>query len=112
MGILEIPLGPERFRWFMMTHWVLCPDNWSGKILYPGKNILIRQGKSGTALPGIAVRVVRGSLNQVLNKVDHEQLIPGSGDRGNARAMAQKFVGTDNTRRYVAIKWRVNHSGI
>ncbi len=110
MGPLEIRLGSERFTWFMNTHWVLCPDNWSGMKLFPGREIVIRRGKSGMALSGIALKVVRGSLNQVFNKIDHKQLIHGSGDRGTARAMAQTFVGT--CKRYVAIEWKTNHSGI
>jgi len=103
MRTLEIPLEAKRFRWFLTTHWVLCPDNWSEKDLSLRRNVLIRQGKSGAASLGIAVKVVRGSLDQVFSKIDHNQLIPESKDQSVAKMMARKFIGTH--KKYVAIRW-------
>ncbi len=103
MRILEIPLEAKRFRWFLMTHWVLCPDNWPEKSLSLRRRVLIRQGKSGAASLGIAVKVVRGSLDQVFKEVSHNQLIPESKDQSVAKMMARKFIGT--CEKYVAIRW-------
>ncbi len=103
MRVLEIPLEAKRFRWFLMTHWVLCPDNWSEKDLSLRREVLIRQGKSDTAFSGIVVKVVRGSLDQVFSKIDHNQLIPESEDQSMAKAMIKKFIGTYE--KYVAIRW-------
>jgi hypothetical protein len=103
MRVLEIPLGAKQFRWFLMTHWVLCPDNRSEKGLSLRRGVLIRQGKSGAAFLGIAVKVVRGSLDQVFSKINHNQLIPESEDQSMAKAMIKKFIGTHE--KYVAIRW-------
>jgi hypothetical protein len=103
---LLIALGPERFRWFMMTHWVLCPDDWPSDVLFLGRKVVVRRGKSGISLPGMVVNIARGSLNQIFNKIGHKNLVPVVEDRSSARAMAQRFIGTHN--RYVAFKWRTD----
>lgn len=103
MRILEISLEAKQFRWFLMTHWVLFPDNWSEKDLFLRRDILIRQGESDTAFSGTIVEVVRGSLDQVFKEVSHNQLIPESKDRSMTEAMIKKIIGT--CKEYVAIRW-------
>ena len=106
MKVLLISLEPERFRWFMITHWVLCPDNWSEAELFIEKNIVIRQGKSGTSFPGVVLRVVRGSLDQLFSQIGYDKLIPVAVDQGSAKEIVQKSIGTHE--KYAAIKWKTS----
>jgi len=78
--------------------------------VFPGRNVIVRQGKSGTAYSGTVVKVARGSLDQVFREVGHSEIIPQSVNRGTAKAMAEKFIGT--CEKYVAIKWEKSQFGI
>jgi len=89
-----------------MTHWVLCPNNWSEAELFMGRNIVIRQGQSGTSLLGVASQVIQGSLDQLFDQIGYDKLIPVATDQKLAKDIIQKSIG--NHERYVAIEWGMN----